>query len=142
MTESVFNVSLLGFSSLRTSSSSLSIREPSNTSTHCSFNPVIFFRDKFASRACFALCTLCSTSTETSPRRFVNPLSSFIAKPTPSSMMILVIVCRPSNSPIPNGSFSNGVFLMSKCRNRLSFKKLLGNLLKFSQPKTINVCKL
>ncbi|KAF5774850.1 hypothetical protein HanXRQr2_Chr13g0605411 [Helianthus annuus] len=77
---------------------------------------------------------------ETSPWRFVNPLSSFIAKPTPSSMMILVRVCRLSNSPIPNGSFSNnGVFLMSKCRNRLSFKKLLGNLLKFSQPKTINI---
>uniref|UniRef100_A0A251SP08 Uncharacterized protein n=1 Tax=Helianthus annuus TaxID=4232 RepID=A0A251SP08_HELAN len=50
------------------------------------------FMYKFASRACFALCTLCNPSRETFPWRFVNPLSSFIAKPSSPSMMILVRV--------------------------------------------------
>ncbi|MFS7925548.1 hypothetical protein Hanom_Chr04g00286381 [Helianthus anomalus] len=80
---------------------------------------------------------------ETSPCRFFNPLSSFISKPSSPPIMILVRVCRLSNLPIPNGSFpKSGVLLMSKCRNLLSFKKLLGSLLKFQQQETINVCKL
>ncbi|MFS7925472.1 hypothetical protein Hanom_Chr04g00285411 [Helianthus anomalus] len=57
-------------------------------------------------------------------------------------MMILLRVYRLFNSPIPKGIFfKSGVSLMSKCRNFLSFMKLLGNLVKLSQPKTINVCR-
>ncbi|MFS7970002.1 hypothetical protein Hanom_Chr09g00815851 [Helianthus anomalus] len=79
---------------------------------------------------------------ESSPWRFFNRLRSFITKPLSPLMMILERVCRFFSSPIPNGIFSNnGVPLMSKCRNLLSFKKLLGNFLNLTQPEIINVCK-
>ncbi|MFS8022980.1 hypothetical protein Hanom_Chr16g01445921 [Helianthus anomalus] len=58
-------------------------------------------------------------------------------------MTILVRVCRLFSSPIPMCNFTNnGVSLMSKCRNCVSFEKLRGNLVSTLQPKRINVSKL
>ncbi|MFS7925379.1 hypothetical protein Hanom_Chr04g00284181 [Helianthus anomalus] len=80
---------------------------------------------------------------ESSPCKFSNPLSLVIAKSPSPPTMTLGRVCRFFNSPIPKGNFFKyGVFPMSKCLNFFSFKKLLGNVVKLLQPKTINVCKL
>ncbi|MFS7925656.1 hypothetical protein Hanom_Chr04g00287651 [Helianthus anomalus] len=56
---------------------------------------------------------------ETSPCRFLNPLSTFISMPSSHPMIILVRVCRLSNSPIPNGSFCKTEYPL--CQNGVTF---------------------